>query len=526
MGINPGTITGLPSHRFLPYVSSENGDFVLVPRLQALDLGADLPKEIIDEIGNVESAGIVTDTARVSATLRNFIISSLMPKLISEDFGSVGAVTDVVGTSFTSAPTKIKVVAPIKKTGTGVYTLKALTSTTFEIKDSTGALIKTGVASYDVGDIVTDVPGLQLVVQEDSTLTNDDTATFTVSESSSGDINTDFSDAKLDILVRYRNPAGTFYVSEYIQGASLQSMNYNLSVGGNAEESYTIECDNRTLYNGNIVRASYHATSSDDTNTTIDLDSVGVIAGDEALVQTKSTGFYGGNYFLKVVKYDSSNVCTILEEVAATPSAGQYSFNDSTNVVTFGDDISSGDMYQFTYLSQAVDTSHAYGEDFQRYSSFPAVKTRKCPVKITGTGAATQVLYPQAVSLDLNFNKQRIEGIGMGDAAVYSTADVVKVSGSLNVNITDLSFDRLISQGSSSASVDEISVNEYADYGTNSDLDLKIEIQDPSDSTTVIYTIDAKGIVPGSAPITVPLNGIATKNIDFELKKGDVGLTY
>jgi len=36
MSIDPGRVTGLPSHRFPTYISSEHGDWALYPRLQLL----------------------------------------------------------------------------------------------------------------------------------------------------------------------------------------------------------------------------------------------------------------------------------------------------------------------------------------------------------------------------------------------------------------------------------------------------------------------------------------------------------
>lgn len=526
MGINPGTISGLPSHRFPTYLSSQYGDFCLIPRLQDESIGAEIPKEIIDEIGNELSAGIVTNTARVSTTLRSFMVTPLLQKIFADQLGTVSAVSDGTGTSFTGAPTKISVVAPIKKTASGTYTLKALTSTTFDVKDSSGALINSAVSSYSTGSIVTDIPGLQITVQTDAVLTPNDTCTFTVTESSTGDINTDYSDSTVDILTRYRNPAGTYFVSEYIQGATLQSMSFNLAVGGKTEETYVVESENRTLYNGNVVRAGYFAKTSDEGGSTIDLDSVGVVAGTEVPVQTKTTGFYEGDYFLKVVKKTSAGVSTLLTETTGTPTTGLYSYNPTTKVVTLGDNISSGDWYQFTFLSQAIDTTHAYSMNFQRYATLPAIMTRECPVSIEGISTATQLNFPQAITVTINFNRQRIEGIGMGDAVLYSTAGVVKISGNINVNITDLSFDKLITQGNGSAAVDEIAVNEYADYGANNDLDMIIDVKDPTDSTTTISQIVVKGLVPGNAPIAIPLGGIATKSVDYESKSGDCVLYW
>lgn len=526
MGINPGFIAGLPSHRFPTYISSMYGDFVLYPRLQGEDISADIPKEIIDEIGNEESAGIVTDTAQVTATLNNYLVSSMVQKLISGNFGTVGAVSDSTGTSFTSAPTKMRAVAPLKITGDGTYTLTATSGTTFTVKDSSGNIINDEVAEYNTDEIVKDIPGLELIVQTDAPLSSGDEATFVITKSTSGDINEDFADAQVDVMVRYRNPSGTYFVSEYLQGLTLQSIAYSLDVGGNTVETYTCEGDNRTLYNGHIIRASYFAQSSDDAQTTIDLDTAKVITGSEAVVQSKVGGYYTGKYFLKVLKKTSAGVNTILTETTGTPSTDEYSFNPSTNVVTFGDTVSSGDWYQFTYFSQAIDTTHDYSMDFQKYTTVPAIRTRKCPIKITGTGSAVQVSYPQAVSINVAFNRTRIEGIGMGDSVLYSSAGVVKVSGSLSVNITDLEFDRLITQGDANASVDEIAINEYSDYGANNDLDLSIEVKNPADSTTTFVKLDLDGIVPGSVPLSVPLGGIATTSIDFESKTGDMTLTW
>lgn len=499
-----GQTFSLASDRYQVYMGNPYGSLKLVQALQNVELNSTVPNEDIYEIGNELQRGVSIQNTQYTGSVSSLLVDTDIFQHFSASYGVVDSAASGEGTSFDNA-TFVNMVAPTSFDGS--ITLTATSSSAYSI----------GSTTYNVGEVV-DYQGIEICVISGTTLTPSDTYVITVSRDDEWKATSEFKSANVDMVIVGRdntandNPFKTYYAEDFIP----QGMTIETSAEGSATVSFDIEGNYLSTQQGYTLRLQKYVDATDAAADTIDLNDV--YAGTEDAVQLGN-----GDYFFKVTRIAASSTGagskSELVEVTSGEGAGEYSYNNSTKIMSFGDNIVAGDRIEVTFYSLTIDSSHDYDIDFS-HTSPDVVTGRYIPVLYN----STQLETASSASMSVAFNRERQMRQGY-TTDYFTAAKVPSVTGSIEAMDGDLSLLKLLTKGSASSSDTQMNHDEMATYTNTNNLPINIQLLDPADGTTELMSIIIDEIQVTDSGLPIAVGSDTATSFSFKSKDGELRVT-
>lgn len=297
--------------------------------------------------------------------------------------------------------------------------------------------------------------------------------------------------ASVDIVGDVKDASVMDYVkSIYVHKAYVQSFRFSYSVEGDSTEEYTFGANSRTIFSHDVVVDSFASG----------------VTSPQTLSETP-----------EVLKSGKNVICVILDgeyltEVAAAPGTGEYSVSGTS--LSFGDTVTSGLVVAYKASPTGNNWSHISD------TSIPVVITGKhVPVLLK----ANSIPRVQSVSINGTLRSDPIKEQGNTEIVGY-VYQIPEITGDISVLDTDQELVALFSTGDLESTDTEFLSCELL---TARDIDLEIQLLDPSDPCTisggtVVKTVYIPSIILTGESYTSNVGDNVTLTFPFKSTTGDL----
>jgi hypothetical protein len=375
--------------------------------------------------------------------------------------------------------------------GTEIDRLQELSGSASLNKEKINEIGRDGVVGYKVG-----IPEVSLTLRQLeygniefwNQLTNNTSANTDIEQ-------TDFDTAKVDIAGYAQNQDGTFLGTVWYP--ELKCSGFSLNIGDPdsiIERSFNLVGENEILWSDNNKYVIFFKDSSaSGASHTLTFGS-GVLANYPDPIADPTTS--GGTFFIRMLRVRSGTTTELVEGT-------DFTYDDGTDVISFGSSSASGDVFKFWYTAGAYITS---GSTFTDNDSDSAgISADSCTILLQTSNTVSRL---QSVSVDVSFDRQDVKEIGTADVVSTGVRERT-VSITLGRILETIAFNKLL--GGHSTTFGKNDIRDYQD--TNS---LIIKVYSDNTKTTFKMGYKFTNLSVASQDASVPTVDFVTAQNSLE----------